>query len=89
MVDYLKEAFEQMAVIAEAAAHKEPEEMTEDEKLAVCVTAGCEVIIRPVQGGMGSMSLSTKYPCGISRVGGKLQVFERKKPFSRGEHDAT
>lgn len=79
MMDYLKKITEQLAVLAEAAMHKEPEEMTEDEKMAVYIAAGCEVIIGPVPGSAGSMGLSLKNPCAMSRVGGRLQVFERKQ----------
>jgi len=80
-MDHLKKITEQLAVLAVAAMHKEPEEMTEDEKMAVYIAAGCKVIIGPVPGHTGSMGLRLKHACGMSRVDGRLQVFERKQPL--------
>jgi hypothetical protein len=62
-------------------SHKEASELTEAEKIALCIVAGCKMDywteITPTGG--YRMVASTANPVGIQKIDGKFQVSELKK----------
>lgn len=63
--------FEDIGAIAGAALHKEPDELTEDERVAIAVMAGCAYDFDWIE-----MRLSIKNPIGFVKINGKLEVRE-------------
>lgn len=61
--------------------HKEASELTDAEKIALCIVSGCEMDYRTeiTPAGGYRMVASTVNPVGIQKINGKFQVCEGKK----------
>lgn len=64
--------------LAFPAAAKEPEELTDAERIALCIASGCKMDFRTEQTETGwKMVASTINPVGIVKIDGKFRVYER------------
>lgn len=61
------------------AIAKEPEELTNAERIALCIASGCKMDYRtePSEGGW-KMVASTVNPVGIVKIDGKFLIYERQ-----------
>lgn len=66
-------------LLALPAVAKEAEELTDAERIALCIASGCEMDYRTEQTAAGGYRLvaSTVNPIGIVKINGKFQVCER------------
>lgn len=76
--------FEDIGTIAGGALHKEPAELTDDERVAIAVMAGCTYEID-----WNAQRINITNPIGFARIDGKLQIYEsvarRGAALRRGE----
>ena len=88
MIPFLDAKIKEITERAIGAAEKNPKDMTEDEKFAICFVAGCAITTEPDPDKPLTFTMRTKNPVAVSRINGKLQVFERVDSFTgRGHHD--
>lgn len=65
--------FDDMGAMAGAAMHKEPDELTAEERLAIAFMAGCEV--ETAWEGPKAV-VRTRYPVGLQKLDGQWRVSE-------------
>jgi len=58
-----------------SARHKEVKDLTDSEQVAICFFAGAELEFVSEE---CQVTIKTRNPCGIVKIDGKFQVFERK-----------
>jgi hypothetical protein len=61
-------------------AHKDAEELTDAERIALCIAAGCKMDYRTENTPQGGyrMVASTSNPVGIVKINGRFHVCERR-----------
>ena len=82
MQTFTQRIVDQMLTRAEVAAMKEPDQLTDGERVALAMAAGCEVAPRPAPLDPSKITFYTVNPVGFARLrpGEPLRVFERKNP---------
>lgn len=66
-------------LMAFPAAFKEPADLTDQERISLCIASGCEMDYRMENAADGyRMVATTKNPIGIVKVGGKFIVYENR-----------
>jgi len=58
-----------------SAKHKEIDQLSEMEKVCICMASGCEIDI-DYEG--SRMTMKTRNPVGIVKIEGQFKIFERR-----------
>lgn len=66
--------FESLANVARSCADKPAEVLTEHERIALAVMAGCEITTEVVDG--NTLRVTTKNPVGVVKIDGKFVIGE-------------
>jgi len=73
-----KQHMNRMLKLVRDCHEKELDDLTEDEKFALCFFSGCEIDYMHFNESTQSFIPITKYPCGIQKIYGKFVVFESR-----------
>lgn len=83
MLDFAQKKFEEMIEVAKAASMKEPDVLSDAERVALALAAGCEVSSRLHPDDPNKVIFYTINPVAFVRLrpGEPLRVYEQKRPF--------
>lgn len=74
-----KPVLERIYKDAESAINKDHDDLSDDERFAVCFMSGAEIDYGKISDDRLSLQPSTRNPCAVVRVDGRLVVYEQKR----------